>query len=396
MEGNSLMINMLTRKKALIMVMAVPFFVAYLLGVNVSSSFTKGDERKKETPKADATQYKPVKLLNNSIEGQKKENNTRLSIADFQRRLRGNIKMEDLKELFDQAFDAQNYEEYLSDKKRAMVMQKWGEMAPMQGLEKLKDIPDGADFLSSLFSGWASKDPLAALACYEENYTGDVVYSATILSSIIGEYALQFPEDAWNSLTSHQEGIPPHLFDKVKYRFLKATAQSNPELIPEMVEKVGISTEPTNQHFMKSILYNVGVNWGKHNVESREWLEKLPSELKGHAEAGRIMGITKGDLEKIDEYFYQLPLEDRSDTLYELVGPLLNGGLDRAERVNWIINSQISEDGLMQIRGNMERWFRWDSKNSVPWIESLPPGERKELLQKWQKNADDYHIRFNR
>lgn len=379
---------MFTRKFFFIAIVICYFFVAFLSGRIIASVSSKEDTTGK------ATSHGADLQINSS--SSESNNSSLLMEAEkgsypwLLNRLLGKVDVEELNVLFNEAFDPDTYVEFLSERKRILIIQKWGELAPLQGLQKLEETPDGKNYLFPLFSGWVSKNPEAAIACYEERFRKDERYSPIVLNAIIGEYALQSPEKAWNYLLSYEGEISSGLTQKIKQRFLEATAESHPELIPDMVKRVGLppAHDKVNLRNMGAAFYKMGVQWGKHNSESREWLENLPDEFKRRADAGRIMGITNGDVDKINDYLLPLSPEDQKNTAKELWLYVWSGGIDLPNRIDWIMESLPASEIDGSIEHKIMAWQSWDYERSQAWIDSLPSGAKKERLQKWQNIVD--------
>lgn len=371
--------NPVYSKKIFIIVTSFFFCSAFLLGRYTSLPWA--DEIKDDLSKKSAPRFTGKSKGENNTDLQNKN-----TAKNFQERLQGNLTIEDLNALFNEAFDPNEYEEYSSEKKCSQVIQKWGQIIPLQSLKKLEETPGGTDYLFPLFSGWASKNPDAALAYYEEHYKEDSKHSAIILNAIIGEYASQSPEKAWSYLFSQESDFLPDHFHKIKQTYLKAVALNHPEQIPELIEKTELFSEQATYQNETYLAYETGLCWGEHDTESREWLKKLPYEERIQAEAGRIMGITKGDTKKIEALLSTLPLEDQVNITRELAPKIISNGLDTKERLDWLVNSSLEAKDLERLSSQVKRYFFWD-ESSKNWVDSLPPGEKKMLFQKWQENV---------
>lgn len=366
---------MLSRKILFTLTLSGSFCASFLVGMNCKSSrvadlHDEVKQRNNNPPLRTKTRETEKNSASSSTEQKT------LNMVILMQKLEKKLSIEELNSLFDAEVTGDELSKQVQREiMKRLVIKKWGELAPKQCLEKLETTKGGKDYLPSLFSGWASKNPEAALAFYEEYYKGEKSqYSTDTLNTIIREYAKHSPEKAWSWLETHEKDISKKAFQENKLSFLTAISQKNPELIPQYIAKVDMDKN-------SSEAYSIGVNWGNHNSEPAEWINSLTGESKFSAEAGRIMGITKGNLEKMNDIIRELPAADQGMVIKNLAQKVLNnGGLDIPERVNWIMDSLPPSEIYKEVQFTIETWMREDRKDAKAWLDTLPDGEKKELL----------------
>ena len=367
----------LSRKKVFMILWVTLFLVSFLLTRSFPSILPE-----KTIPPNNIT----LDQRKNTISSLKKEIPAE-SVIFFWKKLQRARSIDELEHLFIDTFYQSNQEFWLERRMKISVAKKWGEIAPLSGLEKLESSPDGKEFIPVLFSSWTAKDPESAISCYEESYKKSD-HSSLILTAIIGEYALLSPEKALLWLSSQENDFSKEELREAHKRFLSAISRTHPEMIPEMVEIFSSSTDQISTFTdMGDHLYSLGMSWGMYNTESREWVEKLPPGIRAKAEAGRIIGITNSDIGKFNDQISQLPLEEQLDTTRELAHNLKNQWktkLDMPAYINWVMDS-LPETEVMQneFSSIIKSWILNNRTESGDWIDSQPLGKNKELLQRW-------------
>ena len=381
------MITPFTRRKALAIWSLLVFLSAFIGGLNLPSG-NSGEKQKKKNPDSLPLGAKQPYTTAHALQ---KKDPFPASIVSFRQKLQGKPSLDTLKTLFDEAFlDPSGPEHFTQDDKRGMVTQKWGEIAPLQGLEKLEKTPEGTKWIPTLFSSWASKNPKAAIACYEEHYKAqETKLSSLILIAIAGEYAVQYPKQARDWLTTLKSNLPPTTWDQANRQILNAISRSHPDMIPEQIRTLSSSGSQTTLKKSENELYNAGVNWGMYNTQSREWIAKLPENIRAKAEAGRIMGITKGHVEKLNDQIRQLPPEEQLEATKELADRLRlhNAGLDMPAYTHWLMEALPEQEFSKNFNYTIRSWFITNKEESKTWINSLPPGKKKDLLLQWHKES---------
>lgn len=366
---------MTTKNKRLIIVILCSFLGGLLFSFT-SGSKTEPDNQKKDSLKKTLpSTVKNRKTTSPAFSSVKKNSPSMIALI---RQLQGTPDIETLNELFDEAFHPKNGLLIHTNSKKWLIVNKWGKEAPKQGLAKLENIKDdGLNYLFPLFSGWASKNPEAAMAFYEENYKKDPQkYPYRILNAIISEYAKQSPKKAWDYLTAQTNVLSEEELQKSQNIFLRAVSQKNPELIPEFAQSIG-------RNKMEKDAYLVGIGWGMHNPESKEWLKYLSDDNKIKVEAGIIMGATQGNLEQISSQLSSIPPENKIKVITELANNLQDsGGLNIYPKINWIVDNLPEAEMTEELQARLQSSLREDPKDSKSWIDSLPSGKKKSFLQK--------------
>ena len=366
--------NMITRKQVFILVTAGPFLTAFFCSLLLASPASTSTEYK--TPTAQKTNK-----AHNSFTGKeslREQSTGRINMLSFIKKLRGTPTPEEMNQLYEDAFHPVPPFTFDIDTKRWMVIEKWGAVAPLQGLEKMQQLSSQYDYIFPLFSGWASKNPEAAAAYYDEHYKKEAQYSQRIINAIISEYAAHSPDKAWQWLCSQEREFPESKLDTAKSRFFDTVAQKYPERIPDLVKQMG------ENQISRESAYMAGTAWGLQNSGIGDWMSKLPEESRVQAKAGYIMGITKGNIEKVEEQLFSVPQEEKMKITRELAEHLQNRGtMDKAEQINWIMDTLPESEVTDCFSLGIGYWMRKDRKGAAELIQSLPPGRKKDLLQEW-------------
>ena len=365
------------RKKVLVILMAGSFWAAFVYALNWGDIFPKTVYEKE-----DISSRITERRIQNSVSKVPKKDEYD-GFVFFMKRLQGKPSIDELEKLFEEVFYPENGYTNTSLFQQEMVVRKWGEVAPRQCFEKLKEMKQGVNFLFPLFSGWAGKDPDAAISFYEEKARTDLEFAkgrADMLKAIVSEYARFSPLLAWDWLLSHKDDILEKEFADSKYLFFRCFPLEHPELIPEFVKRVDVEEIGDN-------LYAMGVGWGESQAGLPEWIMLLPEENRAIAQAGLIMGESHGNLDVINKKLSQIPKENKIKVIRELADPVLDAGaVDMLVRVNWIIDSLPQSEIPNSVKGTVTSWFERNTEEAKVWIDGLPIGEKRELLQKWYDN----------
>ena len=371
--------NCLTRKKILIGLSSAFFLGAFVCGIfsNDSPPAKNSQQEKENIPSSSKMEEKKF-----FISPQKKES---IALVSFLKKLQTTPNISELNRLFENLFapnlDGVNHSDLAYvDFMRGEIIRKWGEAAPLQGLEKLKNQEKGEELLGYLFSGWASKNPEAAAAYYDQNGM-EYKKAAQIIKAILSEYAEHSPQKAKAWLQAHENNLIGNDLKESRTAFLRAVSESHPALIPELVKEDWTDA-------IKEELYTLALNWGTSDSESREWIDTLPTESRPKAEAGRIMGVTRGNLEKIKTEVLKFTPEERLHILKELANEVIRfGGLDMKDRMDWVVESLPEADMPDNLKFSIGTWVRDDLKDGKKWLESLPPGSKKDFILKCRKET---------
>lgn len=159
--------------------------------------------------------------------------------AYFFKKLQANIDVDTLFELLEEALNrrAQRSAGLSESFELVMVLRRLGEVAPLQGMEKLLDIKGGEDLMPALFAGWASKDPEAVLKYYDEhNKKFKEREKGWLFKEILREYAHHAPQKAWACLHERKEGCSQYVVTDLYRQFVSALCRSHPDLIPQYAQ----------------------------------------------------------------------------------------------------------------------------------------------------------------
>lgn len=358
----------------------------YMLFFIVGYNFSLSDEASIPDTKNTVTQRPSIK---NSERWTTPKNNARaFNISHFYYKLSQKNNVASLNELFDDVFNHEKHTSNISASERTALIQKCGEIMPVQTLEKLSQISDGDLYMGVLFLGWSSQNPDAALHYYNEHLKNKVAYADAIFDCIIQGYAMTHPKLAWEKLMASEKELSPYQFQEIKKGYQETIINNHPNLIPELIAQTDF-TDEDEIHTWKGNIYSAGLNWGKFDNSSRDWIASIPDpEIRNTADAMRILAITKGDLARMDEYLKTFPAEDSQQMRDVLVDFSYFYHVDKVKCIDWTFNFYSEENIPRGMDGIFMRWVEVDKKTSSQWIESLPEGSKKETLLKWQKRND--------
>lgn len=342
------------------------------------------DSRKEENTASTAVSYSVVETKNVT----QRVKSSPDDFVYFAKRLEGNLDAQDCEKMFDEMFAQMNKpaSSPLISAKMQMLLEKWGKVAPKQALEKIK-ITGGAQYwVLPVFRGWMEKSPENAVAFFNESQDPLVKKNNWLPLIIAGTWANYSPQKAWDwvQLPSNRQSFGSN-YQYFKNEIVSALVDKHPEQISQFLGKFSEEDVDNNA-------YLLGEKWVTDHSEAREWLEKLPEKSKTKAEAGVIMGTSKGDLNSIKSQLASFD-EDKQKALFnELAEPMLEASrLDMKDRVDWIMDMTSDESYPANIQFYINKWLLEDWENSRKWVDSLPPGDKKERVLKLYH----YHTRNN-
>lgn len=303
--------------------------------------------------------------------------------AYFFHKLQANPNLDSLFQLLDEALEIRprGYGGMSESFELLLILKKLGETAPLQGLHRLSSIKGHETLMGPLLAGWASKDPEAAIKYYEDHKNGfPEKQQAWLLKEILKEYAQLDPGKALKYLNLRSESFKPYESVMLRNQIVRSICWNHPELIPRYINELNLAEEKTNN---EDYLFLLGKAWGEHTQSSSEWLNDLPPRNKLLAESGRIMGITEGKIDEIDKELSQFSDQDQI-TIKENISIrlLFNGGKNMEERATWIIDFW-PESSMSRIELPIKMWMAEDTRAAKKWINLLPAGKKKEMLEKW-------------
>ena len=373
---------LLTRRYVFIPVLALVFFVFLGMGREFSAPSSKQSSGGKGMSEPGSLFLAKNPSL--AATGKKQE-----KILSLMKRLQDVKRSDELESLCDEVLSLSG--EIDSNLMRGLMFDialNWGELAPLTGLQKLDEMPDGEKSVSFLFWSWSVHNPAAAVAYYEEHYKGKQSRLATdILDSILSAYVSQDQQRALKWFSSLEGGLSSSDVQGIKSGILATISREKPELIPDLLKEWGRDGENVSWINKGYGFYEAGLNWGLYNAESREWVEKLPLNARIYADTGRIMAISRGNLEKIGELANQLPLEEQVEVKKRLVDEVRYSGLafDLGAYTCWAMDTLPEKEFTDEFKRKTQLWFYSDRQETKAWIESLPPGRKKDLFQSWYK-----------
>lgn len=262
------------------------------------------------------------------------------------------------------------------------ILKKIGETAPLQGILFLENNSTEKENLNSLFAGWASKDPERALEYYKETYNSQSdEHAQDILGTIISKYAGHSPKKAWDWLKNHKENINDEAILSCQLKFISTISKSHPELMGTYLNDLGISNI---EKLRESHIYALGLNWEKYDDEAKRQFDQAPLSVQDSIQAGRIMSLSNGDLDKVDQFLLEVPQERKREIVKKLAHSIFKAGeSDLEKRVEWVManlsipdikSSENFENGILL-------WMSEDRKDVKTWLDSMPPSDKKDYLK---------------
>lgn len=270
-----------------------------------------------------------------------------------------------------------------------MILNKWGEVAPRQAIEKVLDKDfanfhnqhkDSAAWVNCVFSAWTEKSPETAASYFKESTDPRIRKNPFIPYTIIDQWADASPMGAWDWLTSQDKKSILH-HDQFKTLIINRISWLNKDKIPDFIAELGESDAK---------LYGPRLweSWFYKYPDSPEIMASLSEENKAAALLGSISGKTKGDLDAITRELSSYNQEEQQKLLFELAPDLISGDkAERDRRLRWLMAN--APGALMQdsVQNSMLDWFLEKRTEAKEVLENLPPGNEKEALQKSFKST---------
>lgn len=358
--------------KNFIFIIAILFIISFLSGMNYDKFYYKNKKNlSTEKTSAKIKNYPLNKKTHETITANRTKK--KLDMVILMQKLQQSKDADSLNKLMNESMSLNRLSRNLM---LYLTVKQWGKIAPMQCLAKLESIDGGLEYISPLFSSWADRNPEAAISYYETHYMGKVSeLSSDALSSIIMKYAKFDLKKADFGLNSHANTLSKEELESGKKALLYAVSEKNPELLPQYISNM-------EEECIKEMAYVLGINWGNHTIERGKWIDSLPKDSRIKAEAGRIMGLTKGDPSKINDHTLELPLDDVVNVSKELAHFVFyDGDGIITDRINWIADNLPEKDISSDLKSRITIWMREDRKNAKSWLDSLPPSSKKDMFQ---------------
>lgn len=299
----------------------------------------------------------------------------------FAKRVQEARTSEDMERLFDEQLT-------ISDETFALTMnlllEKWGEIAPKQALEKIKSAQGSSFWMSSVFQGWAQKNPEAAAHFYKESQDHKIKNNFLILTTICGKWVNHDSQKAWEWLNTQKEFHNASAFQFTKRGLFDSLASNSPQKALHLFQNL----EATDKD---EFAYILGEKCAQLLAESAEWRNQLPENALIKAEAGKIMTLSKGDFNSIKTQLATLDPNQREKIITELAAPLLLTGYpDIQNRLHWLMESLPDPLSRPDIKSAINDWFKEDPIDARQWLDTLPAGKNKENLLKIYPNKKDF------
>lgn len=316
-----------------------------------------------------------------SSKGEKKH----LNEAYFSSKTNQKIDVELLNQLFDEALESSDC---MGSFGLHLVLEKWGEIAPIQGVNKLLSLEGGEELLPYLFSGWAKREPESAIAYFSENKAQFSTFSQqNITESIISSYTHSDPEKAWSWLQKEKKNLDgTGGYDTCLREFVHSLSVSHSDLIPHFINKLNYKNEHRYAGAideMEMAVAKFAKAWAAQEKDSWDWIAELPAKYKIIADSERIIQEAKGNTETMDQLMNQLPSDTQQDVRTLVIHKMMRrDGLAMEARADWAMNT-YPESKIEELKDVLQSWMIEDTITAEKWINSFPPGKKKELLEKW-------------
>lgn len=365
--------------KRIILLAIVPFFAGILVvsGWNEKTAKAEGDTTTGSTLKPFGQSKKSQPLLESEAG----------YYSTFAARVQKSLTAEECSKLFDELRSSKDnlLSSFAFNAQMKLLMKKWGKVAPRQALEKIKSTGSNRELMLPVFQGWAENDPETAAAFFNESKDSAVKLSFLVPFGIASEWAKHSPQQAWDWLESQKgKSIFGDNYQFSRDSIIGSMAEKHPEQIASFIDRM------TEKDFEKNA-YTLGEQSAGISVGVPEWFEKLPEKAKIKAEAGRLMALTGGDLESVKTQFSALDKEKQKVMMNELAPRLLNQSrLDMQERVDWIMDMTLDRANPPGIEYAINKWMLEDWADSKKWLDSIPPGKKKERLLEFST----YHTHY--
>lgn len=305
------------------------------------------------------------------------------SYAAFIKTLEGKLTSDDCARLFEDEFTSvqRKTSGVTFNEKMYLILEKWGEIAPKQALEKITVNENGRYGVIPVFKSWAKKNPEAAAAFFSESQDRLIGKNPGILSVISGEWAKHSPEKAWEWIQSQ---------DKSKADFGEAIIDGEDYIVRAVAdlpsEKALAFLNDLDPAILARNAYDLGEKAEQFSPNSDEWMKKLPENSRLQAEIGKMITQTKGDLEEIKKELSSFDAEKQKLFAQELSMPILDASrLDIKERIDWIMDTIPQESLPDTTNFFIKSYLLEDKGNAKKWVDSLPPGKKKERLLKYME-----------
>lgn len=300
--------------------------------------------------------------------------------SSFSKRVQNTRTSEELERLFDEQL---TFSDEAFALKMNLLLEKWGEIAPKQALEKIKSAQDSSFWMSSVFQGWAQKNPEAAAHFYKESQEHKIKNNFLILSAICQKWANHDPQKAWEWLNAQKEFQRAAGFQFAQRALFDNLASNSPQKALQLFQNLK-STDKDK------FAYILGEKCAPLLAESPEWRNQLPENALIKAEAGKIMTLSNGDFNSIKTQLAALDPNQKEKIITELAAPLLLTGLpDIPDRVHWLMESLPDPLSRYEVRSAVNDWFLEDPIEASQWLDSLPAGKNKDKLLKIYQNKQN-------
>lgn len=261
------------------------------------------------------------------------------------------------------------------------LLSRFGQKAPRQALEYIKNTPELSNFKkSTVLEAWSERNPEAAMAfCLEDKEDTNYYSRASII-------AKSSPEKAWEWI----QALPVEAQNSAMSGFFDSICESHPEKMGEFMAK--------GESFLNDEFYSrmtIAMQWLKKDRESAmKWINSLPEESQVKTRA-LALGM--------------LPLDEATRELESLKGKAKEAALvnianvqvykEPKQALEWLLKKAPSDSASFTNVVN-QLYFPnhcFSDPEIQTYISNLPQGEQKDVLiekmvkeiQSFVRNYDD-------
>lgn len=271
----------------------------------------------------------------------------------------------------------QFYVEIPSHSRMLLLMRRWGEIAPRQAIEYINFTGGSKKWVSLIFLGWAAVDPENAVLYLEENQMNPhIKNNSDIIVNIMKSWGEHAPDNAWEWLKNQKGKMISQASDDTyaQYCLLESIIKYHPKKANEFFEKLKNEGRGFD-------VYALSLNLAEDTAHFNEIIRDLSAEEKIKMESGKVMKLSRGNLDQLKEKLNQYTPEFRKKIISIIASDVLkSNNLDTRERIEWLWNEYPIES-ILGTSLQIEQWMWNDMKNAKAWINTLPNDERKKRLE---------------
>ena len=362
--------NFTTSKKTIVI-----SFISLSLGIFLSFIAKKDNFNYQKSINAINSKLDPIERFSISQKNKHKSSNqSSENLGSFFKKLQNCKNSNEYEELLQNLLSIENDSNAFNDKME-LLLAKWGSSSPKRALEKIVEYGGSKSWFIPVFRGWAKVNPEAAASfLINETDNSFIKNNPYVLIGISQEWALHDPVKALDWIMAQKnKNIYGEDYQSCKNLIIEEYLNRFPEKFQDLITLYSNNELELNA-------YDLGKNLGKNSFNFSEYVDKIPKEIKIKLEAGKIMGITKGDLGDIKKRVSSLNKIQQNELIKELSIPIImSSRLDIKDRVDWILDFLPEISSSSELDYHIKNWILED-KEAKQWINDIPPGSKKEYL----------------